>query len=48
MNEAFPYDAGLHLAGTIAASGRCSQHSTAFCFEPPVISFREEAAQAEM
>ena len=41
MNESFPYDANYHRAGTIAASGRCSQHGVDSCSEPAIISFQD-------
>lgn len=36
-----PYDPRLHAPGSIAASGRCSQHGTDVCDLKPVMSFTD-------
>lgn len=35
------YDPSFHRVGSVAASGRCSQHGVDSCSEEPVISFRD-------
>jgi hypothetical protein len=39
MQHAVPFDPEFHRLGTVAASGRCSQHGVGSCSEEPIISF---------
>jgi hypothetical protein len=41
MHESFPYDAGYHRPGTVAAAGRCSWHGRTRCEDTPVVSFQD-------
>ncbi len=45
-NPSYPFDADLHDAGSVAASGRCSQHATdsadrGTCTGEAVVSFQD-------
>jgi hypothetical protein len=40
-DRAGTYDPSFHRVGSVAASGRCSQHGVDSCSEEPVISFRD-------
>jgi hypothetical protein len=44
MNPSYPFDPELHEAGSVAASGRCSQHDGASggsCAGEAVVSFKD-------
>lgn len=41
MNESYPFEARHHSSGSVAATGRCSQHGVDTCSEPAVISFQD-------
>jgi hypothetical protein len=41
MHEALPYDARHHSPGSVAATGRCSQHGRDSCDKAAVVSFRD-------
>lgn len=41
MNPSLPYDSRHHRAGTVAASGRCSQHGQHTCPDPAIASFQD-------
>lgn len=47
MNPSYPYDAELHEPGSVAASGRCSQHDPDSperdtCAGEAVVSFQDQ------